>query len=107
MAKEKIYVLNFQNDNIVACLAGNVTAAAKKLGVKIRNQKEGGGLGLAYVEMPEEPPRWYKRLKGEGQDEHRYRWKGLIHVYNDITGWKLWMLEEVPRSVGARSIEGD
>lgn len=108
-AKEKIYVLNFQNDNIVATLAKNILEAMKKLGAVAPlppHPHISVGSTLAYVSMPDEPPRWYKRLRGESRDDHRYRWQGLINVVKLNGCRKLWTLEEVPQNVSGKNIEG-
>lgn len=117
MAKEKIYVLNFQNDNIVACLAKNILEAMRKLEARevnaYRLSVEGKGkpvlsrdARLAYVSMPEMPPRWYKRLRGESQEDFWHRWKKLITVVDVAGCLKLWRLEEVPQTISGKDIEG-
>lgn len=117
MAKEKIYVLNFQNDNIVACLAKNILEAMKKLEAREVNAcrlavdgKSKSVLSkssrLVYVSMPEMPPRWYKRLRGESQKDFWHRWKAVINVVGLDGCLKLWRLEEVPQNISGKDIEG-
>lgn len=117
MAKEKIYVLSFENDNIVACLAKNILEAMRKLEAREANAYRLAVEGkskpvlskdarLAYISMPEMPPRWYKRLRGESQKDFWHRWMKLITVVGAAGRLKLWRLEEVPQIISGKDIEG-